>query len=84
MAIKPDLKKFEDGEIRDENKVYIVWSYEDVMSLCPNLSADDAVEALRQVGRGLNERSTEEGWEILECLLEMRGYKIGDKEEVNA
>ena len=82
MAIKPDLKKFEDGEIRDENKVYIVWSYEDVMSLCPNLSDDDAVEALRQVGRGLNERSTEEGWEILECLLEMRGYKIGDKEEV--
>jgi len=80
MAVKPNLKKFESGEVRDENNVYIVWSYEDVLSLCPNLSEDDAVEALRQVARGLNERSTEEGWEILECLLEMRGYKIGYKE----
>jgi hypothetical protein len=29
------LAKWSDGEIRDENKVYIVWSFEDVQTIYP-------------------------------------------------
>lgn len=64
------LAKWSDGEIRDENKVYIVWSYEDVQTLYPNLSDELALEALQEVARSLQEISTEAGWEILRTLLD--------------
>lgn len=57
-------------EIRDSNKVYIVWSLEDVQAIYPELSNELALEALQQVAESLKDRSTEEGWEILRTLLE--------------
>jgi len=63
------------NDVRDEYKVYIVWSYEDVQTLSPNLSNEEAINALNKVKRTLKERSTEEGWEILETALEMHGYE---------
>ena len=65
-------------EVRDEEKVYIVWSYEDVQSLIPNMSKEDAIEALDTVARTLHDRSVEEGWEILETALEIYGYETKD------
>jgi len=63
-------------EVRDEEKVYIVWSYEDVQSLIPNMSKENAIEALNTVSRTLHDRSVEEGWQILETALEIYGYEI--------
>lgn len=64
------LANWSDGEIRDENKVYIVWSLEDVQTLYPELSDELALEALQQVAESLKDSSTETGWEILRTLLE--------------
>jgi hypothetical protein len=63
-----------DEENRDPDAVYIVWHYDDVQSLCPQLSDEEAIEALQEVAENLKDRSTEEGWEILETLLEMHNY----------
>lgn len=65
-----------DEENRDPDAVYIVWHYDDVQSLCPQLSDEEATEALQEVGEYLKDRSTEEGWQILEALLQDRGYTI--------
>lgn len=64
-------------ENRDPDAVYIVWRYEDVQTLCPQLSDEEAIEALQEVGDRFKDRSTEEGWEILKTLLDLNGYKIG-------
>jgi len=61
-------------EVRDKDKVYIVWSYEDVQSLIPNMSKKEAIEALSEVGEALKQHSTSEGWQILETALEAYGY----------
>ena len=66
-------------EVRDENKVYIVWSYEDVQALLPHLSNEEALEALREVGEALKQQSTSEGWQILETVLEEYGYESEEK-----
>lgn len=68
-----------DEENRDPNAVYIVWHYEDVQSLCPQLSDEEAIEALQEIADSLKDRSTEEGWQILEALLQERNYPIGDE-----
>lgn len=69
--IKPNLVTHgSEGEVRDENKVYIVWSYEDILALRPNLSDEQALELLNKCARGLKDSSTETGWEILETLVD--------------
>lgn len=65
-----------DEENRDPDAVYIVWRYEDVQALCPQLNDEEAIEALQEVGDHLKDRSTEEGWEILKSLLDLNGHKI--------
>ena len=51
----------------------IVWSLEDIKSIRPDWS-DEKISAVAQmISRKLEERSVEEGWEILSDLLDMVG-----------
>jgi hypothetical protein len=59
----------------EDNQIRIVWSPEDIQSLVPNMSDADAIEALHTIRDSFKDRATEEGWNILETLLEMYGYK---------
>ena len=59
---------------KDENKITIIWSPEDIQSLIPTMSESDAIEALHTIRDSFKDRATEEGWNILETLLEMYGY----------
>lgn len=54
--------------------VTITWLPEDVQNLLPDLSEDEAEEALIKVSKILKDRSTEEGWQILEDALSFSGY----------
>jgi hypothetical protein len=64
---------------RDPDNVYIVWCPEDVQELLAGyLTYDEATEALQKVGKHLVDRSIEEGWVILETLLDTEGYSIGE------
>ena len=65
---------------KDENTISVVWSPEDIQSLVPNMSDADAIEALHTIKDSFKDRSTEEGWNILEILLEMYGYKKEEEE----
>ena len=66
---------------KDENTISVVWSPEDIQSLIPEMSDVDAIEALHTIRDSFKERATEQGWEILEILLEIYGYKDEDEEE---
>lgn len=68
-----------------ENTVTITWSPEDVQQLIPQLTYDQACEALERVAQVLKDRSIEEGWTILSDALFFNGYKanvIGAHAEV--
>jgi hypothetical protein len=66
---------------KDENTISVVWSPEDIQSLVPNMSDEEAIEALHTIRDSFKDRATEEGWNILETLLEMYGYKDDEEEE---
>lgn len=63
-----------------ENTISIVWSSEDIQTICPDMSDTEAVEALHTIRDSFKDRSIEEGWNILEILLEMYGYKKEEEE----
>ena len=65
---------------KDENTISVVWSPEDIQSLIPNMSDADAIEALHAIRDSFKDRATEEGWQILETLLEIYGYKEEEEE----
>ena len=56
----------------ETGEVVIRWSAEDVMSLRPDLTKEQAEELLMEVSRSLKDRSIEQGWEILETLVQER------------
>jgi len=58
------------------DKVSIVWSFEDIQALIPSMKNEEAKECLSTIGRSLEERSIEQGWEILETLLLAENYEI--------
>jgi len=66
---------------KDENTISVVWSPEDIQSLVPDMSDKDAIEALHTIRDSFKDRATEEGWNILEVLLEEYGYKKEEEEE---
>lgn len=66
---------------KDENTISVVWSPEDIQSLVPDMSDEDAIEALHDIRDSFKDRATEEGWNILEVLLEEYGYKKEEEEE---
>ena len=47
----------------------ITWSVDDIKSIRPEWSDEECAEAARYVAKVLQDRSTEEGWQILEDLL---------------
>ena len=49
----------------------VVWSWEDVQVLRPDLSSDEAHVMLMRIGDSLRDRSIEVGWEIMDCLVQM-------------
>ena len=57
-----------------ENQITLVWSTEDIQELCPQMSDEEALEALHTIRDTFKDRSTEEGWNILECALEFYGF----------
>lgn len=66
------------------NKVSIIWSYEDIQSICPQLSDDEAIEALQTIHDTFKDRATEECWQVLELILEDYGFlERGDDDESN-
>ena len=65
---------------KDENTISVVWSPEDIQTICPEMNDEDAIEALHTIRDSFKDRATEEGWNILETLLEMYGYKKEEDE----
>lgn len=66
------------------NKVSIIWSYEDIQSICPQLSDDEAIEALQTIHDTFKDRATEECWQVLELILEDYGFlERGEDDESN-
>jgi len=63
-----------------DNQIRIVWSPEDIQTICPELNEEEAIEALHTIRDSFKDRATEEGWNILEILLEMYGYKKEEEE----
>ena len=51
--------------------VRIVWSWEDVRMLRPDLSDDECRDMLWRIADSLHDRSIEVGWEIMDCLIQM-------------
>lgn len=64
----------------EENQIRIVWSPEDIQTICPDMNDADAIEAIHTIRDSFKDRATEEGWNILETLLEMYGYKKEEDE----
>ena len=52
-----------------EEKVLIIWSWEDVETLHPSWNKEQCQEALEKNGKYLRDRSIEIGWQILEDLV---------------
>jgi hypothetical protein len=44
------------------------------------MSKEEAIEALAEVGKVLEQQSTSEGWQILETALEACGYETKEIE----
>lgn len=65
----------------EENQIRIVWSPEDIQELCPNMSDEEAIEALNTIRDTFKDRATEEGWNILEGALDYYGYLEDEEEE---
>lgn len=57
--------------VNEEDQVTIRWSYEDVKALRPDFSDEKALEILDKCARSLKDRSTEEGWLILDTLIDI-------------
>ena len=55
------------------NTITISWCAEDLQSLRPELSINQAEELLMKFSKPLTDRSTEEGWQILRDLLSLEG-----------
>lgn len=49
----------------------IVWTTPDIENIRPEWPADKVQEAAGYAAKHLQDRSTEEGWEILDCLLDL-------------
>lgn len=52
-------------------EITIVWSVEDVRHLRPEVTEERAREMFDRISRPLRDRSIEEGWGILETLLQI-------------
>lgn len=63
-----------------EPYVTINWCPIDVKSIRENWSDDKCMEALANIGRWFEDRSIEEGWNILENLLSMEYEEDDDCE----
>lgn len=68
------VTRYPEPQAREESsepdyKVAIYWTPEDVQSLFPGWSLDKCAERLSMVSERLEERSIEEGWDILKLLL---------------
>lgn len=62
-----------DPEISERLKVTITWVPEDIQTLRPEMSDEEAEDALADIGKYLQDRSTELGWQVMEDLLDFRG-----------
>jgi len=51
--------------------VVIKWSWEDVKTLRPELSTQESILMLNNIGKELHDRSVELGWEVMESLIQM-------------
>jgi len=63
-------------DVRDPNKVYIVWQADDVEALKPEWSKERCQRALSLCSKVLTGRSIEEGWIILGDLLSINSEEI--------
>lgn len=57
--------------VDDSDKVVIKWSWEDIQSLRPNWSKNKCLVMLDMIAKGLNDRSIELGWQVMETLIQM-------------
>lgn len=53
-------------------KVVIKWSLEDVKTLRPELSTEESLLILNDIGKDLHDRSVELGWEVMESLIQIK------------
>jgi len=64
----------------DNDKVYIVWGWDDIQHLRPGWSIKQCQEALNNIAKQLQNGSIQEGWEIIENLLDYKYQDDGKKE----
>jgi len=65
-----------DSELKGNKKTTISWNWEDVQSLQPDWSQNKCQMALDRCSKILIDRSVEEGWLILETLLDCNSEEI--------
>ena len=51
--------------------IRVVWSWEDVRMLRPDLSDDECRDMLFRIADSLHDRSVEVGWDIMDSLIRM-------------
>lgn len=62
---------------KDPDKIYIGWSWKDIESLKPDWNEDKCQEALESISGQLQDQLVEEGWNVMEVLLNI--YEDGKK-----
>lgn len=65
----------------DKGDLVVLFSADDVKTIIPKLSIEEAKEAFDQVAEQLSDRVIELGMETLEVLLHINGYPVYNDEE---
>jgi hypothetical protein len=60
----------------------VAFTTEDVMHIRPNLTQEQAAQALDAIERSFLDRMIEEGWDILDMVLTLKGYEDDSEEAV--
>lgn len=61
----------------------VIWHPEDIQSLDPDITDEDAVAFLERNSRRIADRLVEHGWDIIEALLDSESYEAAQASETH-
>lgn len=64
-----------------EDYAKVVWSPDDVTSVCPTMNNQQAKDFLHDNGGRIEDRMVEAGWEAIKTLLIMDGWTLQKEDE---
>ena len=68
-SIEIDWGRVEVWGVPEADMVRVIWKPEDVLTLCPDWTYEQAAEWLADHRNQIQDRSIERGWEVIEALL---------------